>query len=83
MLMASTATKQNHEKARGQRGQAILELLPVLSLFLVLAFGVIDIGRAVWQQETITGLTREGSDVASRITGVTLQTALQIGHGGD
>jgi Flp pilus assembly protein TadG len=77
MSIASAASKQNHEKAHGQRGQAILELVPVLSLFLILTFGVIDVGRAIWQQETITGLTREGSDVASRITGVTLQVALQ------
>ena len=76
MLMASTASKQTHKNAHGQRGQAILEFLPVLSVFLLLTFAVIDFGRAIWQQETITALTREGSDVASRTTPVNLASAV-------
>jgi Flp pilus assembly protein TadG len=52
----------------GERGQALLELLPVMLLLLILTFGVIDFGRAIWQLQVITGLTREGSNLASRNT---------------
>jgi hypothetical protein len=73
-LAAGKPTRGNRE-----RGQAILELLPVVALMLTLTFGVIDFGRLIWQQEVITALTREGSDVASRITGVDVSGALAAG----
>jgi Flp pilus assembly protein TadG len=62
--------------ANGERGQALLELWPVVILMLILAFAVIDIGRAIWQVEVITGLTREGSNLASRSSDGTLLQAL-------
>jgi hypothetical protein len=49
--------------------------MPVIGLMLILSFGVIDTGRAIWQLQVITGLTREGSNIASR-TGGTVATAL-------
>lgn len=73
-LAAGKPTRGNRE-----RGQAILELLPVVALMLTLTFGVIDFGRLIWQQEVITALTREGSDVASRITGTDTNGALTAG----
>jgi hypothetical protein len=76
-MMASTASKQT--RTNGERGQALLEMLPIMVLMLTLAFAVVDFGRAIWQQEVITGLTREGSNVASRTTGVDLPTALAAG----
>jgi hypothetical protein len=44
----------------------LLELVPVVVLMLILAFGVIECSYAIWQQEVITALTREGSNLASR-----------------
>jgi Flp pilus assembly protein TadG len=75
MMMASTASKQTRQNAN-ERGQALLEMTPVILLMLILGFGVIDFGRAIWQQEVLTGLTREGSDVASRTTPVNLPAAV-------
>ena len=72
--MISAVLKSPQKSATGERGQAILELLPVLVLMLTLTFAVIDFSRAIWQLETITGLTREGSNLASRDSS---STALQ------
>jgi TadE-like protein len=56
-----------------ERGQALLELMPVIGLLLILTFGVIDLSRAIWQLEVLNSLTREGSNLASRNT--SLQTS--------
>lgn len=59
----------NHKrKMAGERGQALLELLPVMMILLTLTFAVIDFSRAIWQVEVLAGLTREGSNLASRNT---------------
>jgi Flp pilus assembly protein TadG len=47
--------------------------MPVILLLLALTFGVIDFSRAIWQLQVVTGLTREGSNLASRNT--TLQNS--------
>jgi Flp pilus assembly protein TadG len=79
-MMASMARKHTGGHASGERGQALLELMPVVVLMLTLTFGVIDFGRLIWQQELITALTREGSDVASRAPDTdTLTQALTLG----
>jgi Flp pilus assembly protein TadG len=49
-----------------ERGQAILEFVPVMILLLTLTFAVIDFGYFIWQNQLIMGLTREGSNLASR-----------------
>lgn len=67
-MMASLVRKRSRKIANGERGQALLELWPVVTLLLILAFGVIDLGRAIWQVQVMTGLTREGSNLASRNT---------------
>lgn len=57
-MRSSVACKRTRKSAAGERGQAILELLPVVVLLLTLTFAVIDFSRAIWQIETMTGLTR-------------------------
>ena len=61
--MISLACKRPRKIATCERGQAILELMPVIVLLLTLTFAVIDFGRAIWQLEVMTGLTRESSDI--------------------
>jgi len=50
---------------RNQSGQAILEFATVVVLMTTLVFGLIDFGRAIYAQEVITNMTREGSKLAS------------------
>jgi Flp pilus assembly protein TadG len=50
------------------RGQALVEFAAVVMLMVVLAFGMIDFGRAIYQKQVMTNLTREGSNLASRST---------------
>jgi Flp pilus assembly protein TadG len=66
--MTSSLVCKLPRKMVGERGQAILELLPVIVVLLTLTFAVIDFSRAIWQVQVLTGLTREGSNLASRNT---------------
>ena len=47
------------------RGQALLEFALVLPLFLSLVFGVIDLGRLVYQNSVVSQAAREGARVAA------------------
>lgn len=66
--MTRFSRNRSRKGTSGERGQSLLELMPVIGLMLILTFGVIDTSRAIWQLEVITGLTREGSNIASRTT---------------
>jgi Flp pilus assembly protein TadG len=66
--MALVACKRPRKSATGERGQALLELVPVAMLMIVIAFGVVETSYAIWQYEVIAALTREGSNLASRNT---------------
>jgi Flp pilus assembly protein TadG len=59
------------KSANGERGQALLEFTPLVVLMVSLAFAAVDFGRVIWQLEVVSGLTREGSDIASRTTPIT------------
>jgi Flp pilus assembly protein TadG len=67
-VMTSVTCRRPKKTATGERGQALLELLPVMLVLLTLTLAVIDFGRAIWQLQVVTGLTREGSNLASRNT---------------
>jgi Flp pilus assembly protein TadG len=69
--MTSVSHNRFKRNATAERGQALLEILPVIMLLLTLTFAVIDFGRAIWEVQVITGLTREGSNLASRNTTLT------------
>lgn len=73
--MALDKHSGDRKKAFNQRGQALLEMLFVSLFLLALTFAVIDVGRAIWQKEVITGLTREGSNLTSRGTQIPLAVA--------
>ena len=50
----------------GQRSQALIEFALVSPVLLLLLFGVVDIGRAVFYYDTINHAAREGARVAVR-----------------
>jgi TadE-like protein len=50
----------------GQRSQALIEFALVSPVLLLLLFGVIDIGRAIFYYDTINHAAREGARVAVR-----------------
>ena len=49
-------------------GQAMLEFAMIASLIIMLVFAIIDFGRAFSQVQVMIGLTRQGSNLASRRT---------------
>jgi hypothetical protein len=54
-------------------GQALVEFAVVLPLMLALVLGVIEVGYALLDQQVVTKLTREGSNLISR--DITIQDA--------
>jgi hypothetical protein len=54
------------ERAGRERGAALLELCLVLPLLAVMIFGVIDFGRLIQARLILTGVSREGGNLASR-----------------
>jgi Flp pilus assembly protein TadG len=53
-------------KQEGQRSQALIEFALVSPVLLLLVFGIIDIGRAVFYYDTINHAAREGARAAVR-----------------
>jgi Flp pilus assembly protein TadG len=54
--------------AKAELGQAAMEFALLVTLMLVLFFMVIDFGRAIHDVQVIAGLSRQGSNLASRGT---------------
>lgn len=46
------------------RGQSLVEFALVLPLFLVMLMAVIDVGRAIWAQNSLAAAAREGARYA-------------------
>ena len=57
---------------RYESGQALVEFAFILLLMTILAFGLIDFSRAIYDKQIITNLSREGSNLASRGGGTDL-----------
>ncbi len=55
-------------KRTGESGQAVLEYAISALVMATIVFGMIDFGRAIYQQQVITTLTGEGANMASRGT---------------
>lgn len=53
-------------RLRRNRGQALIELTLIAPLLIVLAFGAIEVGQVISTYLTLTHLTREGANLASR-----------------
>jgi len=67
------------ERRHNERGVALVELALLLPILVVLAFGVIDLGRLIHARLVVTNVSREGGSLASRDiqTGNNLITMLQ------
>ena len=50
----------------GQRSQALIEFALVSPVLLLLLFGIVDIGRAVFYYDTLNHAAREGARIAVR-----------------
>lgn len=65
-----TATKRRNctRTKADEGGQALVEFAVIGFLLLLLVFGLIDLSRAIYDQQVMKGLTRQGSNLASRGT---------------
>jgi TadE-like protein len=54
---------------RGQRSQALIEFALISPVLLLLLFGIIDLGRAVFYYDTVNHAAREGARTAVRASG--------------
>jgi Flp pilus assembly protein TadG len=50
--------------ALGERGQSLVEFAITLPLLLLVVTGLVDLGRAVWQSNTLAYAAREGTRYA-------------------
>jgi len=50
----------------GQRSQALIEFALVSPVLLLLIFGIVDLGRAIFYYDTLNHAAREGARVAAR-----------------
>ena len=50
---------------RRERGQGLTEFAIVLPVFLLIIFGIIDLGRVVWALDNLANAAREGAHYAS------------------
>lgn len=58
------------------RGQDLVELVLTLPVLLVVAFGILELGSLLDIQHSMSGLTREGANIASR--GASLDSVVQV-----
>ncbi len=49
----------------GDRGQSLVEFALVLPVFLLMVFGIIDLGRVIWAYDNLANAAREGARYAS------------------
>jgi hypothetical protein len=65
---------------RVEGGQGLAEFAIVLPVFLLVVFGMIDLGRVVWATDDITNAAREGARYAS-VHGGSFLTSCPTGPG--
>lgn len=63
-------------RRRGERGQGLVELVLVLPVLLTVAFGVLELGTLLDLSHSISGLSREGANLAAR--GASLDSVLYV-----
>ncbi len=70
-------------RLRARRGQALAEFAVAAPIVLILAMAVIEFGRVIDATHAVTGLSREGANIAAR--GTPLDTVLTVvtGNGAD
>ncbi len=68
--MIARFTSRLRAKSLDASGQSIVEFAIVLPLLLVLVLGVVEVGYGLFDQQVVTKLTREGSNLISRDTSI-------------
>jgi Flp pilus assembly protein TadG len=58
-------TRRRHDPMSSTRGQTLVEFALVLPLFLLMLFGLVDLGRFVFINSTLSQAAREGARLAS------------------
>jgi hypothetical protein len=61
----------------------LAEFVVVAPIILILAMGVIEFGRAIDAMHALTGLSREGANIAARGTPLDTVLTVVMGNGGD
>ena len=56
--------RRGHHGPRS-RGQALVEFALIIPIFLLMLFGIIDIGRVIWANDALSNAAREGARFAS------------------
>ena len=51
-------------RRRSESGQAFIEFTFVVLMLIIMLFGLIDFGRAIYEHEVLTNLSREGARLA-------------------
>jgi Flp pilus assembly protein TadG len=70
------------KRLEDERGAALIELALCLSLLLTMTFGLIDFSLILFDKQEMSGITRQGSDLASRGTSLT-DTVTALGTQGE
>ncbi|SPE19120.1 hypothetical protein SBA5_200032 [Candidatus Sulfotelmatomonas gaucii] len=70
------------KRLEDERGAALVELALCLSLLLTMTFGLIDFSLIIFDKQEMSGITRQGSDLASRGTSLT-DTVTALGTQGE
>lgn len=55
-------------RSENEQGAALVELALCLSMLLILVFGLIDYSQIIFDHQVMSGLSRQGSNLASRGT---------------
>jgi len=66
---------------RGERGQALIEFALCCPLLLILVYGIISFSLPIYHKLVMSGLTRQGSNLASRGTSLTDTVAALVTQG--
>ncbi len=64
--MTTTPTRRPGER---ERGQALVEFAVILPIFLLIVFGVFDVGRAVYVNSVLSQAAREGARLGATEAG--------------
>jgi hypothetical protein len=65
-----------NRKARGELGQALVEMALVLPVLLLLLLGILEFGRAWYTKQVITDAARENNDIDQADVKAAVATAL-------
>jgi len=61
---------------RDRRGQDLVELVLTLPILLIVAFGILEFGALLDLGQSMSGLSREGANIAAR--GVSLDSVVEV-----